>query len=418
MSDETTVERGSPAGLFVTLLRRWRIVAVTVIVLILAVLPYALLRPDRYVARTVLVPAQERGDSRTQLLASALGGEVGRSLIGGAGGPSSTQRLVATILRSQSMTDSIMSRMVPEGGVGEAGEAARRTQREVARVLRDGTHVEQNMDGSVVVTVTDADPERAAAIANAMPEILNGISVRITAETAVRRQQLLAAQVDEARLRLIDSEQRLADFQLQRNLPEPQEQARRTIEAAAELQSAIHAQEIVVSTMSRTMTPENPQLRVEVNRLADLRTQLRRLAAGRSGSGEVLVPIGESPTLRLDATRLEREYRANEQIYLAMTAGFLEAQMAVGSEMPVVSVLDPAVPPRQPYRPWKPLVMLAAMFGLVGGVALAFLREAYVRGRESGSPLLRAWDGFCADVRGLLPGRSARTSTERPGSRA
>src|SRR5690606_21451061 len=170
-------------------------------------------------------------------------------------------------------------------------------------------------------------------------------------------QRLLLAQLDAAGEQLTASEQRLLGFQEQRDLPEAESQARLTIEVAARLREAIIAKEMEVVQLRRTATPDNPALRSALAELSSLRQQFADLSAGRGTDGDILIPLKASPELRIEATRLLRDYKKDEQIYIALTAALADAQIDAQNSLPVVGVLDAAGVPTIPAPDYAGLLL-------------------------------------------------------------
>lgn len=375
--------------------RRWRTIAIAVgIALLLGALVYWL-QPERYRARVVLVPSATEPTGATQLLASQLPAGLGQLLRG----TESNEKLIASILDSRSLTDSLVSRLA-----GDSEE-----EQDLIRVIVDKhTDVQQEADGSIIVEVQDADSLLATRVANEFPGAINSNVVRISSETAVRKQEFLESQIAVAANRLEASEEALIAFQQQQDLPEVQEQARRTVEVAAELQQAIIENELTVAQLRRTTTPDHPLLREAEAKLLDLRAQLRRLSSGIGSSGQILVPLQASPELKVASVRLLREYTKNEQIYTALTAALAETQINANNNLPVVSVLDRAIVPQGPARLSAPLLFgTALLLGLVIGFVAAFGREfvAIARRDPESQSFFNAWDQLRGDVRGWLPWR-------------
>jgi uncharacterized protein involved in exopolysaccharide biosynthesis len=387
---------GAPRGeevrileLGAVLLRRWRRIVLTTLAVMLVAAAAALLRTEKYQASVVLLAPQEQGGNRSsEMLARQLAG-AGIPGLGNVGNPN--QRLIGVLARSRSFADSMVARVAGPGAKG--GKAG-----ELRRMLAE-TEVNSRPDGSIAVLVKGEDPRLAAKVANTFPALLNEMSARVGVEAAVQKQSFLETQLRRARAALDQSEQRLVNFQKQRNAPELQDQANRTVDAAAQLQTQITEQEVEVSGLRRTVTPSNPRLQAAEARLATLRGQLRRLTAG--GGGGLFVPFSESPDLQATLTRLKRDYQRDEQVYISLTTAIAQSQIDVNNNLPVVSVLDQATVPGAPSGIGLKLILLvAAVLGLVLGLVAAFVAEHFARARHdpAAGSFFVAWEDFKHDV--------------------
>jgi uncharacterized protein involved in exopolysaccharide biosynthesis len=401
---------GSPPGeevrildLGAVLLRRWRLIVLTTLAVMLAAGGLSMLRTKKYQASVVLLSPQEQGGGRSSdALARQLAG-VGIPGLGNVNNPN--QRLIGVLARSRSFADSMVARVAgprPEGGMPG----------KVRRMLAD-TEVNPKPDGSIAILVEGEDPRLATRVANTFPVLLNEMSARVGVEAAVQKQHFLETQLRRARAALDRSEQRLVAFQKQRNAPELADQATRTVDAASQLQSQITEQEVRVSELRRTVTPSNAQLQSAEARLATLRAQLRRLTAG--GGGGLFVPFSESPDLAATLTRLKRDYQRDEQVYISLTTAIAQSQIDVNNNLPVVSVLDQATVPGAPSGiGLKLILMVAGVLGLVLGLLAAFVADHFARARQdpAAGSFFVAWEDFKHDV---VPLR--RRSTQTAGRR-
>lgn len=371
----------SALGVAASVLRHWRSTLAIVAVCMVAAAVVQLLRPARYEARTLLILPPRASDARGLLMGSTpQQGGGGASALLGLGGQDPNVKLISVVMGSRSLADSLRQRF------GPLPDRDRR--------------VTNNPDGSISVAVTHSDPRRAAEIANSFGPLVNSLVVQVGVDAAVRRESLLEGQIRLARQELEEAEGALVRFQRGRNVPAPEAQARGTVDAALQLQERIAEKEVEVAQLRRTATAANPQLRAAESELSNWRAQLRRLGSGRSG-GQVLVPLSESAELGVSTTRLMRQLARAEQIYTSLTAAMAQARMERGNTLPVVTVVDAAIPPEEPKGPGVPLVLaLAAVVGAVIAVLVAVIRDGLGRPRRvaGADDLAAAWQGLGADV--------------------
>jgi tyrosine-protein kinase Etk/Wzc len=379
------------------ILRRWKTLAGSVLGALLMAAVILWILPERYTARTVLLPPLGEGSGRAQMIASELSGFPVGALLGGS---SSSQRLIGAIVRSRSFADSVVNRVqpLPVGAAVTGGQ--------VREILNEHTEIDSRSDGSIAVAVSAKNPMLAAEIANAFPDLINRIAVDIGARAALQKQRFLQDQLTEAREELVQSEQRLIDFQQSSDAPELQEQARRTVDAASDLQRQVMELEVRLAQLRRTATPDNPALRSAVAELNARREQLRRLLEEGRGGERLFVPLGGSPELKLASARLLREFTTEEQIYMSLTAALTQAQIDANNDLPVVGVLDAAIVPRAPSGPNAPLILLlSGVLGLILGLLWVVISESMQEARRQplNTPFFAAWDDFKLDLSRAIP---------------
>jgi uncharacterized protein involved in exopolysaccharide biosynthesis len=378
--------------LVAVLLRRRRLVAGFTIAAGALGLVGVLLQPPVYKARTVLVPYPEQNGSSL----SFAGGDLPAGLpqILGGGGSEST-RLFEAVLKSKALRDTVAFRLARRDSVRRG---------EIYRALGPGARLKYDkLDNSMTVEISAGQAALAQQVANAVPTAINDIAAQMRSGGAAYRERFLREQLVAAREDLVQTEQRLLTFQSGRGTPDIEEQSRQTVAAAAALQEGIGELEVRVAQLRRSVTPGNPALRAAETELATRRAQLRRLAAGQAGN-PVFVPLRESPELKVAATRLAREYAANEQVYGALTAALAQSQIDANNRLPALAVLDRADLPTTRDRGRALLVLVASLLaGLIMGVAAAFMREHLaLAGSREGEPFEAAWREFKSDFGGML----------------
>lgn len=366
-------------------LRGWRTVAGTTGVALLLGTAFVLLRPSEYSAETVIVPSSTGGgNSALSALSSQVPGMLGDLMPR----DNTNERLIMAVIKSRSLRDAMVAR------VGRGQETA------IRRALRGAEVEDRRDDGSIAIRVSARKPGLAESISNQYPALINEIVARTSTEAAHRKQAFLERQLAAAREQLVRSEQQLVSYQKQQDAPDVQTQAQQTVTAAAALQQQINEQEVRVSQLRRTVTPDNPQLRAAEAQLSTRRAQLSRLTSG--GGGQIFLPLNRSSELRAATARLAREFQKDEQVYISLTAALAQVRIDANNTLPVVSVLDPGVEPREPARAFKAVILVAStLLGFLIGVVLVFAREQFRRARHS-----PAGESFVAEWR-QLRGRAA-----------
>ncbi|HEU0300822.1 MAG TPA: GNVR domain-containing protein [Longimicrobium sp.] len=374
------------------LLRSWKTLVLCTLLGAAAAAAMALTQPRSYTTRVVVVPSVAEGEGRAQLLAA----QLNIPLLGRMGGTGQNQSLIEAIVRSRSLKDSIALRVAPRANAQEKGR--------LAEILRQTAIRSNPQDRSVTIEVTAPDPRLAARLANEFPDAINEIATRIAVETAQKKGAALETQLTAAAERLARSEEALRNFEKESGAPAVEEQARASVEAAAELQRAVTEAELRVGQLARVYTPDNPRYQAAVADLAARRQQLARITSG----GGALLGQSQLPDVKMGYTRLYRDFKRDEQIFVSLTASLASAQADANQDMAVVTALDTALVPEAPSGPRVKLMVMVGMFfgGLLGLVA-AFVREFMRRARHDpeSEPFFEAWDGFKGDFTRLAPGR-------------
>jgi uncharacterized protein involved in exopolysaccharide biosynthesis len=84
----------------------------------------------------------------------------------------------------------------------------------------------------------------------------------------------------------------------------------------------------------------------------------------------------ESPLLLTQEQRLERTLRIKQEVFLTLTTSYEQARVAEVRDTPVLTVIDPAIPPTRRAGPHRALgVAVALLGGLLLGAGVAYVAE-------------------------------------------
>ena len=345
------------------------IIKLTATVAVLSVV-YALLQPNIYTAKTVILPPQQ-GASTASMLLGQLGGLAG--LAGGAAGIKSPNDLHIGMLKSHTLADQMIARFkLQQKFKAKTMEATRAT-------LAGGTVIASGKDGFITIEYSDKDPQFAATIANAYVEELDRLNSTLAVTEASRKRLFLEKQLKSARTNLDVAEIALKQTQERTGMIQPEAQSGALIAAVTNLRAQIAAKEVELAAMGAFATPQNPDYRQIQQVIVGLRVQLTKLEANSAGS-DIKVPTGKLPETGLEFLRKTREFKYQETLFELLSKQFEIAKIDEAKDASLIQVVDKALVPEQKSKPKRSLiVILATMMAFFIGILLAFFREASAR---------------------------------------
>lgn len=209
--------------------------------------------------------------------------------------------------------------------------------------LEDNTNLEIADDGSIRYEVYDRDSVRAAAMANAMVEILNAIAVDLGTTEARSNRMFLERRLTEARGELAASEEKLKAFQLEKGIVVLSDDAKASASAIGELYAKKVRAEIELSILRKSTGDDNPtvqQLLLE--------------------KGELEKKLATFPGIGMTSFRLYRDIVIQQKIQEFLVPMFEQARLEEQKDLPVVVVLDKAVPAERKALPKRMVIIAAA----------------------------------------------------------
>ncbi len=344
----------------------------------------AFLIPSSYESRTQLMPPD--GQSATLGMLAALGSKVG---IGGSAlsmgadllGLKSSGALFIGLLDSDAIRDDLINRFDLRRVYWTS------TYRSARKRLERNTEVEEDKKSGILsITVSDRDPRRAAAMAQAYVEELNELVVSVNTSAAHRERVFLEDRLKVVKKDLDESSMAFSEFSSKNTTIDLKEQGKAMVEAAASLQGQAIAAESELRGLEQIYTPENVRVRSVQARLTELKRQLSKLGGTSSinpsadaNSSESMYPsIRQLPLLGVTYTDLFRRVKIDETVYEVLTQLYELARVEEAKEVPSVKVIDPAKPPEKRSGPPRLLIILAGAFlSLCAASVWVFSKEAW-----------------------------------------
>lgn len=362
----------------------------------------SLLLPNIYTATARVLPPQQNQSAAAAVLGQlgALSGVAASSL-----GIKNPSDLYVGMLKSRSVADSI----IEEFKLQELFEA--KTLDRAREELADVTTITAGKDGIISIEVSDKDPRRAAAMANAYVGQLEKTNERLAITEAAQRRLFFEKQLSQQKDVLSSAEVELKKTQERTGLIKLDEQGKAIIEAVAQIRAQIAAKEVQIGAMRPSTTERNPErIRAEAE-LSGLRQQLGKLeqnnVALESGT---FVPTGKVPEAGLEFVRKLRDVKYHETLFELLAKQYELARLDESRDASLIQVLDRAVPPELKSKPRRGVIVLLSTLAVgVLALLLALLKEAYERALLDPARMARL-----NTLRSYLRGPWRRPSSPRP----
>ncbi len=333
----------------------------------------ALLIPKRYESTARLMPPDSQSTSGLAMVA-ALSGRTGGlgTFAGDLLGLKSSGALFVGILGSRTVED----RLIQQFDLKKL-YWARRIE-DARKELENHTRIsEDRKSGIVAITVTDKDPQRATAMAQAYVTELNRLVAEVTTSAARREREFLEERLKVVKQELDQAAVEFSQFASKNTAIDIKEQGKAMVEAAATLQGQLIATQSELKGLEQIYTDNNVRVRAVKARIAELQRQLEKLAGKETGSAgkpgqesESLYPsIRKLPLLGVTYSDLYRRTKIAEVVYELLTQQYELARVQEAKETPSVKVLDvPVVPEKKSFPPRLLIMFLGTFLALAFGV--------------------------------------------------
>ena len=354
-----------------------------------ATIVLALVIPKRYEATAQLMPPENVSSEAMAMLGTvgARGSDspgiaetIGGATLGGIAsdllGMKNTSALFVTILYSRTVTDRLIEQF-------QLQQVYRAKLIEDAR-MRLWEHVDisaERKSGVIGVTVTDRDPQRVAAMAQAYVSELNRLVAEVSTSAARRERLFLEERLKTVKADLDKASGRLSQFASSNTAIDVPAQGKAMVEAAAWLQGQLIFAGSQLQGLERIYAPGNVRVQAQRARVAELKKQLEKLGGSDSASDSTndhsLYPsMRKLPLLGAKYFDLYRETKIQETLYQLLTQQYELAQVEEAKSIPSVKVLDAAVvPTKKSYPPRTLIVISGTLLSLAVTALWVLLRE-------------------------------------------
>ena len=256
--------------------KRWRmIVRVTVVGFVISI-AIAFILPKFYSSTALILPPQQ--DSNLTGMMSALSGGMA-GLAGDLLGKGTAADLYVGILNSRAMKDALIDRL----NLMEVYEQKYRL--DAYKVLDKRAAISSGKkDGIISITVVDKNPKLAADLANAYAEELGKLTVRLNITGAGKNRGYLENRLVKAKTDLTKAEEALKIFQSSNKAFDVPEQAKASIQGAAQLKAQLAVQEVQLAGMRSRFTDTTQEVMDAKAAIAKLKAQMAQVEGGGGGA--------------------------------------------------------------------------------------------------------------------------------------
>jgi uncharacterized protein involved in exopolysaccharide biosynthesis len=364
----TEIRTGSPSFDLVTVTRilwkRRRFILGVSIGLGLLLFCLSFLFANTYKA-TAIVMAPDKNSSLISMLGAAAGGS--------GGGASGLSALSALTMKSPAdLYVGLMSSPGVEDPVirhfGLQALYKRKHFSEARKKFESNTEIKADAkSGLITISVSDHDPNRAAALANAIVNAYDQMSAHLAITDAQRSRLFFEQQVAQTKDNLNRAEEALKDTSEKTGVIQPEGDARALIAYEAQLRAQIAIKTVQLESMKVYLSDENPQVQTAQRELQGLEGQVTALSQKAGGDGDAAFSSRNVQTeASLEYLRRLRDVRYNETLYELLLKNLELAKLDEAREGNIVQVVNWATAPDMKDGPHR-------SFFLAGGVLLGAL---------------------------------------------
>jgi capsule polysaccharide export protein KpsE/RkpR len=342
----------------------------------------ALALHSEYQSSVQLMPPDGQSGSGMAMLA-ALTAKTGGAIGGLAGdllGVKGSGDLFVGMLRTRTVEDRLIEKFELKKTYGSKLEEDARKNLE-----RNTSISADRKSGIITITVTDRDPQRAAALAKAYVDELDALVSQVSVSAARRERMFLEDRLKAVKVDLDQASQDLSQFSSKNATIDLKEQGRAMVEGAAKLQGELIAAESELKGLLQIYAPNNVRVRSVQARVSELRSELGKIGgsaepgnAAEGGASDAYPSIRQLPILAVTYADLYRRTKVQESVYETLTQEYELAKVQEAKETPSVRILDePLVPERKSFPPRTLITLFCGILAFCGSVLWVLAQDKW-----------------------------------------
>jgi uncharacterized protein involved in exopolysaccharide biosynthesis len=377
----------------------------------------AFLLPKSYEATVKLMPPESNSGGGAAIL-GALSSRGGAGLLSGLAGDllgvKGNGAVFVEILNSRTVADRLIEQFHLADEYHTEKIEYTRKQLELHSKIN-----EDRKSGVITITVTDRNPNQAAAMAQAFVVELDHLVAQLSTSSARRERIFLEDRLRTVKIDLDSAAVQFSEFASKNTAIDIPAQGKAMVEAAAVLQGQLIAAEAEASGLEKIYTVNNVRVKALNARINELREQLQKLGGSNSPADvkndtSLYPSIRKLPLLGVTYADLYRRTRIEETVYELLTQQYELAKVQEAKEIPAVKVLDEAVIPTVKTSPHRVAITeIGSILFLLGGAAWILFRKRWdaVDPQDPGKVLAEEMArSVAASARRLAPATSALRS--------
>jgi uncharacterized protein involved in exopolysaccharide biosynthesis len=357
------------------LVREWRWILIISLAAILAGGLISLLIRSSFTASAAILPPQQ------QQSAAALVGQFG-SLSGLSGGSGNLFKNPGDLYVGMLASRTIADRLIETFNLKSLHKSA--TLEDARAKLKNQSKFEAAKDGLILITVTDHDPRLASDLANGYVDGLYRLNSSLATTEAAQRRGFFDQELKDEKSALEVAENDLKATEQKTGLIQLTGQSEMIIQSIAELRAEIASREVQIQSLKLVATDQNPETIRAQEEISSLRAQLANMENSQRNltPGDVALPAGRVPEAAQEYARNLREVRYHEALYDLLSKQYEAARIDEAKSVPLIQVVDRAVPPEKKSGPHRVLIALGSgLFGFFAASVWVLIRHGFRRMR-------------------------------------
>ncbi|MDR3665653.1 MAG: Wzz/FepE/Etk N-terminal domain-containing protein [Ignavibacteriaceae bacterium] len=340
---------------YLIFLNNWKmkLIIIFLTVFVVSYVAIYLFIPEKFDAQAVIIPSESQGVSG---IASLIKNFSGLPLNMSGMGKTSGVSLYNTIVLSRTNLEKIINKfdLYKEYNL----HSQEKTLKELVQNISTN---DESESGSYSIRVRASSPQKAADMTNYIIDQLNNTLIELNVQKSRDNRIFIEKRYEEIKQTLASSEDSLKLFEQKSKFYSATDQTKAMIDTYSKLESDLAVKQLELSIFQKiygTDAPITKNAQISYNEYA---SQMKSLKNNNSGDN-LLLPINSLPDNAMAYLRLVRDIKMNNTMLEFIVPLLEEAKFDEEKNIPVLQVIDRAVPPEKKSYPQRVLISLLIAF--------------------------------------------------------
>jgi tyrosine-protein kinase Etk/Wzc len=320
--------------------------------------------PEQFEANVLIIPSeQDQMSSFSSLLKGVSSLPIGL----GSASKNKNADFFNTIIYSRTNLDSVIVKF------GLMNNYKVHSREACEKILKANIKTVLTEENAYSITVRADTRQKSADIANYIVDLLNESVIDMNATKSKENRQFLEIRYNEIKDNLRKAEDSLKRFQESSGMFEAEGQLKSIIETNANLEATLANKQIELTVYEKMLGKDAPQIQQIKMTVDEYKKKLEKLKSNGEG---VMLPLNSIPIKTLSYFRLYRDVKVLNSMLEFIIPMYEQAKFEEKKDIPILQVVDRAVPPEKRAAPQRALISLIVTFAvLVFTIIMIILRE-------------------------------------------
>lgn len=343
---------------YVVIIIKWKHILIPILLLTMVVtyLTIYFFIKEEYKATALIIPSEDQSMggiagllSTIQGLPAEIGGQFGGT----------EMNIYNTIIYSRSFLEDIIDKF----NLVEEFEISKQLvdYKELAlRQLGSSIEIEINDDMAYEISVKAFSPEKSAEMTNYVINKLNDRIIELKIQKSKNNREFLGRRLLDIRDNLKRAEDSLKSFQEKTGMIQAEDQIKEILSVYSELETQLITKEIELSILKQIKS-SSPQIEASKIQVEELDRKIKELRS-KGIENSAFISLKSVPQKAIDYFRLFREVEINNEILKFMLPLYEQAKFEEQKDVPILQVIDYAIPPAKKAYPPRTILTLTITF--------------------------------------------------------